>query len=379
MSDISTSLEINGTIPSLLKTIDKVLKTEPKALTLMIASGNGFTKETLDPLLASLPIPVSGGVFHKIIFKENLLDKGSIIIAWYNDITITNYKNIDNTNSIKDLIATRTETSQQTNNIGEYLIFIDGGVSNLEENLDALYKKNGFRATFAGGGAGSALFESTPCIISNDGLLKNTMQTVATNHKSLTTVTHGFQKQSGPHLVTSADKTTIKSLNYESIIAFYKKHNTKYGDHQLKNTQFSSFFSEYPVGIEKLDGELLIRDPVRYDDDNVEYIGNIPEYSKVHILNGSKDSVRHEVDKELDSLKFKDEKNINTSFIFSCAHRDDADHNGSSKELKMLNTHLSNSKNIVGALTIGEIATSESRLLHLHSKTIVISRLAGEA
>ena len=220
MNNISVTLESTGTIASLFKTIDRVLESEPKALTLLCAIGNDFSKETLDPLLTSLKIPVSGGLFHKIIHEDSLLDQGSIVIAWYKDVAVTNYKNIENRDALRELTGTtiKSDQFQKATDIGEYLVFIDGAVPKLEENLDALYQKVGFRATFIGGGAGAASMEPLPCIISNDGLLKNTMQTIATNHKSKTTVTHGWEKQSGPHLVTSANRATIKTLNFEPIV-----------------------------------------------------------------------------------------------------------------------------------------------------------------
>ena len=376
MSDISAFLEKTGSISNLVKTLDKVLTTNPKALTILAATGNEFSKIKLDPVLEGLGVPVSGGIFPKVIFKDQLLDKGSIVIAWQNEISITNYKNIENTDTIRDLIGISNKT-KHTKDIGEYLIFIDSAVPNLEENLDVLYKKIGFRATFAGGGAGSATLKSTPCIISNEGLLKNAMQTVSTNHKSKITSTHGWQKQSGPHLVTSSIKATIKTLNYEPVADFYKKHNTLFRDHNLKCTKFSTFFNEYPIGIENIDGELLVRDPIRCTDDSIEYIGNIPEYSKVHMLTGTTDSSRNEVEIELEKLNLKDEE-ADATFIFSCVNRDDADSYGYSKEIRMLNKHLAESKHVVGTLAIGEIATGESRLLHLHNKSIVISRLTGE-
>ncbi len=382
MSDISAFLEETGEVHNLLKLIDKVLKaptrTKPKALTIFATTANKFTDTVMDPILGALDVPISGGIFPKIIYKDQLLAKGSIVIAWYNEVKITNYKNIENTNTIKDLVGTSNQASDTKDN-GEYLIFIDAAVSKLEDNLDVLYKKIGFRATFAGGGAGSISLESLPCIFTNDGLLKNVMQTIATNHKSKITTTHGWQKQSGPHLVTSSYKTKIKTLNYEPIVPFYKKHNTLFRDHNLKSTTFSSFFNEYPLGIENLDGELLVREAIRHTDDEIEFIGNIPEYSKVHILSGTEDSAREEVDNELDELKLKEESDTDATFIFSCSMRDDADHNGYSKEVRMLNKHLPHSKNIVGALSIGEIATGASRLLHLHNKSIVITRLSGEA
>ena len=376
MSNISTYLEKTGEIHNLVTFIDIVLKNKPKALTIFAATDNKFSKTKLDPILEGLDIPVSGGIFPKIIFKDKLLSKGSIVIAWQNDVEITNYKNIENTEIIKDLIGTSNKI-ENAKNIGEYLIFIDSFATKFEENLDVLYKKIGFRASFAGGGAGSLTLESTPCIISNEGLLKNAMQTVSTGHKSKVTATHGWQKQSGPHLVTSSNKTSINSLNYEPIIDFYKKHNTIYRDHNLKNTKFSSFFSEYSIGIENIDGELLVRAPVKYNDNSIEYIGNIPEYSKVHILTGTEDSARNEVDKELAELNLKDET-ADTTFIFSCVSRYDVDSYGYSKEIRMLNKHLAGSKNVVGTLAIGEIATGKSRLLLLHNNSIVISRLLGE-
>ncbi len=376
MTNISAFLEKTGNIQNLVKTLDDVLKTKPKALTIFAATDNEFSKVELDPILKGLDIPVSGGVFPKIIFKDQLLDKGSIVIAWQNEITVTNYKNIENTDTIKDLVGTSNKT-ESTKDLGEYLIFIDSAVPKLEENLDVLYKKVGFRASFAGGGAGSANLESIPCIISNEGLLKNAMQTVATNHRSNTIATHGWQKQSGPHLVTSSNRTTINTLNYEPIVDFYKKHNTLFRNHNLKGMDFSSFFNEYPIGIENIDGELLVREPIRYNDTSIEYIGNIPEYSKVHILTGTGDTAREEVESELEEISLKDEE-ADATFIFSCALRDDADSYGYSKEIRMLNKHLAGSKHVVGTLAIGEIATGNSRLLHLHNKSIVITRLMGE-
>ncbi len=388
MSNIAVSLEKTGTLSNLLRTIDKVLESKPSALTLLVAAGNEFSKETFDPILDVIDVPVSGGIFHKIIFKDQLLDKGSIIIAWYNDVTITNYKNIENTHSIKDLVGISVAKNQKTKidqkqnskkDIGEYLLFIDGAVPRLEENLDTLYKKIGFRATFAGAGAGSTTMEARPCIITNEGLLDNAMQTVATNHKSRITVTHGLQKQSGPHLVTSSKKTLVKTINFEPIISFYKKHHSLFRDQNLKSTSLLSFFYEYSIGIEKLDGDLLVRSPFRCNEDTIEYIGHIPEYSKIHILSATENTARDEVNRELKELKLTNKKDIDTSFIFSCASRDDIDSKGHSKEVAMLSKHLSNSKNTIGALSFGEIATADSRLLHLHNKSIVITQLEAEA
>lgn len=378
MSNISATLEKTGTLFLLKKRVEEVLKSKPKALTLLISAGNEFTSSKLDPLLTSLKIPVSGGIFHKIIFGEDLLDRGSVIIAWYKDVTVTNYKNIENTHSIKDLVGTTSQT-ENLKDIGEYLIFIDGAVSRLEENLDALYKVNGFRATFAGGGAGLVSLKSSPCIISNEGLLKNVMQTIGVHHKLETTITHGWEKQSGPHLVTSSKRTSLKTINYESVVPFYKNHSDEFNLENFKSDIFENYYMEYPIGIENLDGDLLLRSPLRKTEESIEFGGNIPEYSKVHIFGGTKDSARKKIDKELEDLNLKDEENIDATFIFSCVHRDDADESSCSKEVKMLSKHLTSSKNIVGALTLAEIATSRSRLLQLHNKTIVISRLRGVA
>jgi len=386
MSQIFASLEKTGSYASVLKNIDNMLATKPKALTIILAVNNGITKELLDPILGALSIPVSGGIFPKIIFKDQLLDKGSIVIAWYNEVTITNYKNIENTDSIKDLIGSTyipnklkldNDNTRQNNDSSEYLIFIDGAVSKFEDNIDILYKKVGFRATFSGGGTGSLSLDQTHCIISNEGLLKNAMQTVAINYKTHVTVTHGLQKQSGPHLVTSAKASSVDAINYESAVSFYEKHNGLYRDNNLKPTEFSDYYNDYPIGIENLDGDILVREPIRYNDKSIEYIGYIPEYSKIHMLSGTEDSAREAVDKELNDLKLSDEDN-DACFIFSCALRDDADNEGESKEIKMLNKHLRGSKHIIGALSMGEIATSQSRLLQLHNKSIVITRLRGE-
>lgn len=376
---VYATLEETGELTNLNIKIEEVLQTNPKALTLLIASGNNFNKSNLDPVLKELEIPVTGGIFHKIIFDKKLLDKGTTIIAWYKDVTVINYKNIENTDSIRDLVGTTSHTSENKDDNGEHLIIIDGAVSKLEENLDALYKKNGFRATFSGGGAGLGSLESSPCIVSNEGLLKNVMQTIAINHRSEITVTHGWDKESGPHLVTSADRTSIKTLNYQPVISYYKNHHKNLTSKAKKNKVFKDIFMEYSVGIENIDGALLVRSSIKQKENSIEYIGNIPEYSKVHILGGTAKSARKNVDKELVKLKLKDEKLTDATFIFSCALRDDADEKGHSKEIKMINKHLINSRYVVGALSLGEIATSQSRLLQLHSKSIVITRLKGVA
>ncbi len=377
MENISVALERTGSISNLYKTIDQVLGSNPMALTLLLAAGNDFTEELLNPLLTQMKIPMSGGVFPKLIFKENILEKGSIIIGWNKPVSIINYKNIGKTDSIKDLVGSiPLNTSQDIK--GKHLIFIDGAVSKLEETLDALYKKKGFQVTFAGCGAGTLSNKNSACIVSNEGLLKNTLQTVATNHSAKTTVTHGLKRESGPHLVTNSERSTVQSLNYESVVSMYQKHHESHGSRSDKGQEFSEYFSSYPLGIENLDGELLVREPMSFTDSSVNYVGNIPEYSKVYILSGTQDSSRDEVDNELYSLKLREEENIDVTFIFSCLHRDDVEQGGNSKEVKMLNQHLMNSNNIIGVLSLGEIATSQHRLLQLHSKTIVITRLASE-
>ena len=375
MENFIVTFDEIGTLDSIHQSLQSAIKKGAKALTLLLPFGNNLSREVLDPVLQAVAIPLSGGLFPKIIFQNQILDQGMLLIAWQNDITITNYKNIECVDRVKDLVGI-TIPQERSNTLGEYLVFLDGTVPKLEETIDMLYKKNGFRAKFVGGGAGPISMEALPCIITNEGLLSNTMQVVATNLPSKITVTHGWRKKSGPYLVTSTKNRTIKTLNYKPIVQILKNFVEQDNDTSTYNdNELLASFNCYPLGLENLDGDILIRNPVAFNDNEIDYFGNIPEYSKVHIMQGSSASLRKQIDIDLEEANIKTEKKVQAGFIFSTICRDDSDTSGKSEELKVINNHLSSAKHIMGALTLGSIATNKSGLLQLHNKSIVISQV----
>jgi len=278
--------EATGTLPALARELH-LLEALPDVhgLLLLTCDDNGFSAETLDPVLRKLGKPVFGGIFPRIIFGCEHFARGSIVVGLPTrpDIRL-----------IQDLSDPRLDLDQAAaghadlrNAQGSLLIFVDGFARRIGDLIGALFDHLGLGMNQIGGGAGSLSLRQKPCVISNAGLQQDVALLAHLNIASSIGTGHGWSIISDSIKVTAAHQNTIQCLNYQPALEVYRETVRTHSGIEPGPDNFFAVAKAYPFGIHKLGSEVVVRDPVSVGaDGSLTCVGEVAAGSFVQILHG---------------------------------------------------------------------------------------------
>src|SRR5690606_19557614 len=144
----------------------------------------------------------------------------------------------------------------------------------------------GSHAVVVGGGAGYADLVQRPCLLSNAGVLEDSALLVALPGSIAHGVAHGWQRLSGPFLVTRSQGNVLAELNYQAAFDVYRDEVETHAGQALRDTDFFSVAKTFPLGIEGVDGDFLVRDPIKQVGDALICVGELPQNATVFLLKG---------------------------------------------------------------------------------------------
>ncbi len=342
---------------------------ETKAILFLMADENHYSEDVLCPLLRSISKPVIGGVFPEIIYKNQRKKSGVLLLALSFEIKT----------QVFDLSLISEEFDMQFKNIEKELacpvnslfVFMDCLSQNKRLFIESLFNLFGMQATYFGGGTGSLSFEKFPCIISNNGLHCNAAIIGWGKQNMSLGVAHGWHSISDILKVTETKDNLIKSINWKPAFEIYKEIVDLHSDSKITMTNFSDIAKSYPLGIEKLDAEMVVRDPIGVSEEGIHFVNVVTEGEYVKILHGDIESLLRGAQsaKELAVSKFSAGMNTDSMFCIDCISRVLFMQDEYSRELDI----ISENKNISGVLSIGEIANEGDAFLEVYNKTIALA------
>jgi hypothetical protein len=181
-----------------------------------------------------------------------------------------------------------------------------------------------------------------------------------------------YSTVSGPYQVTKSDKNRIIQLNHQPAFEVYKTVVEKHSNRQFDDKNFFDIAKGYPFGINKLNSEKVVRDPIVVEEDgSLVCVGDVPENSYLDILNGDNNSLI-EAAGQAKEESVKNNEKVDFSIFIDCISRVLFLQDEFVKELeavKIENTPL------FGALTLGEIANNGDSYLEFYNKTSVFATL----
>jgi len=293
---------------------------------------------------------ILGALFPKIIYEGNLYDEGFVILGIDEEIEI---KRVDLNNLDLDFEIDKKSA----------FIFVDAFSKNIGEFMEEVYF-NFSEITFIGGGAGSLDFIQRPVVFTNEGIFQNQAVIGFFDKELSLNVKHGWVSVSEPMLVTKANKNILKEIDYKNAYEVYSSFLKNNFNVTINKDNFFDIAKSFPFGIKKEDSEIVVRDPISVNENNeLVLVGDISENSYLEILKGEKDNLINAAKEASSVAKDKD-----ITIFIDCISRvlflgDDFQ--------KEINEVKKNSKNLIGALTLGEIA-SKDEVLEFYNKTSVI-------
>lgn len=347
---------------------------DAKGLLILACNDNHFTEQQINPLITRCTLPIFGGVYPKLIYKNQVMQKGSIIIGFQQATEVSLITQLSTLVTDEQLEQAIEETllnqSQLTNN-DSFLMFYDALINNIEPFINCLFECLEHQISIIGGGAGNLEFKQKSCIFTNQGLLSDVIQLVSLKSKIITGATHGWQILQGPFLVSEAEKQTVKSLNYSPAFNIYKEAIESVSNHTFNDDNFFDIAKHFPLGIEDINNQLVVRDPILTHDGYIQCVGSIPVNSMVYLLKGSIDTLIASAKQAAIAATNKVDDDFSATMVFDCISRVLYMEGDFNQELDLIAEQCSD-QIFFGVLSLGEIANNQSGAIKLLNKSTVI-------
>lgn len=350
---------------STLRSIEKTAK----SILILSCDENHYDLEAMNSLLSCCRVPIIGGIFPQIIYKNANYSLGSILIALDETLEVSVIENLSQSSlhTLDEMIEEKVGILDEE--IKSMFVFVDGLSKNINGIILTLFENFGLSINYIGGGAGSLSFEQRPCLFTNSGLLEDAAILATSVRESVIGVKHGWETVSDAYKVTESDSNRIIELDYKPALEVYKEVVESLQDEKVTKENFFDIAKAYPLGINKLSGEMVVRDPIMIEEDTLICVGDIATNSFVSILHGSNESLVNAA-KEAKEEAFLDKKHF-TLFI-DCISRTLFMGDSFHQELDAV---YDENIYFVGALTLGEIANNKKHYLEFYNKTAVIANI----
>ncbi len=364
--DTNKIFEMNNTLKQLNE------DHEVKSIHILVADGSDSLKRKLKQYIPNVQKNLFGGVFPKIVHNDHLYDDGCLIVGLPFETETHIIKNLSD--SSETLEPQLKALSEKIGSSQSMFIYVDGLSSGIGDFIEGVYNHLGSEHNYIGGGCGSLSFEQAPCLISNEGFLQDGALVIKTNRSIGVGVSHGWKKLAGPFRVTESSKNKIISLDWKPAFEVYKDIIENHSNKKFNDDNFFDLAKSYPFGINKIDSEVIVRDPIVVEDNQLVCVGEVPENEYVHILMGTESSLINAAEqaKNIAVNKVQNDSGTTPLFLMDCISRVLFLEEDFSKELQVIRN---NKDELIGALCLGEIANSGSSCLEFFNKTCVVGKI----
>lgn len=346
-----------------------------QSLLILTCNDNNFTAQQINPLILRATVPIFGGIYPKLIFKNQLMEQGCIIIGFEQNVEInliTQLSTLVTDEQLEQVIDQALLAQSPLTNNCSFLMFYDSLINNVEDFIDYLFECLDYQVGIIGGGAGNLEFKQKPCIFTNQGLVFDAIQLVNLQKKMTSAATHGWKILQGPFLVSEAEKQTIISLDYQPAFNIYKSAIESASEYRFSDETFFEIAKNFPLGIERINSKLVVRDPILIHEGHVQCVGKIPVNSMVYLLQGSINSLLSSAEQAaISATKKIDDNDFSATMVFDCISRVLYLEDNFSKELDLIAKHCTE-QTLFGVLSFGEIVNSDSGAIRLLNKSTVI-------
>jgi hypothetical protein len=337
------------------------------ALLLFASDNNKLSVSEIQSVLNLNHKPLLGGIFPEIIADGERKETGFLIIPLYEQLDVAVFE----IKECEKSVATRFEEWIANCNmeIGSVLCFYNALWSQKTSFMNEMYDALGPMVHYLGGGAGSLSFQSFPCVFANRRIAEHAAVIGLMENTVSIGVAHGWQPITEAIKVTETKGNSIVSLNWKPAFEVYKATVEKHSGRPITEENFFDMAKAYPLGLVRLDDEMIIRDPFAAKNGVIHILDEAPEGEYIRIMHGDILSMLHGAQSALDQSETGDNEDV-THLCINCISRVLYMQDDFVKELSLLNkNYLTN-----GILSIGELANPGNSTLEIFNKTVVVAQ-----
>jgi hypothetical protein len=249
-----------------------------------------------------------------------------------------------------------------------FLIF-DCMVPNIGTLLDGLDLSLADKVHYAGVNAGSETFQPIDCLFDGERFVGDSVLALLLPGQPGAMLAHDYHAPTEVITATAASGNRVTTIDWKPAFEVYQRLIQSMYGVQVTPENFYEHAAHFPLGILRLDGEVVVRIPVALGEDGeVTCVGEIPENSVLTLLRavetGAPDTVRQ-------LARYAAENPSPLLQIWYCAGRRMHLGDGARRELVALHDQL-NGTPMAGALSLGEIGSEKKGGYPLfHNATLV--------
>jgi hypothetical protein len=358
--------------------IEAFLPPKTESIILLATSDNTWNMNEVSDWLRQSKMPIAGGFFPGVIAAQEKYQHNTIVA-------------LCSTRPLRKCLVNGLSKgenfiyAQLSQYIGAqeegkpYLVLIDGLSQNIERFTDVFYRTMGESTATIGGGAGSLDFIQKPCLFTENGIAEDAALIIELPSPLSVGIQHGWEICAGPHLVTESCGVAVNQLNFTDALEIYRDEILAHSGINLTEHDFFDVAKQFPLGIEKLDDEPLVRDPIQADGNTLICVGEVPQNAMIYLLQGHTqkltEAAKLAASNAVEAHKRHYDTALSTCFTVDCISRVlfmDADF---TQELSSINSVLPEQVKHIGILSLGEIGNVDSGPIEWLNKTTVVGVL----
>lgn len=363
-------------LPDLAEAIEKA-SSAPGVRSLMIlaADANDYDGEALDALLSKVEIPLLGGIFPQIVADSDAHEQGAVVVALPQTLNTRVIRGLSDPDA--DFEERIDQACADLEDSDTMILLVDGLAQRIAALVDAVYAVFGATTNFVGGGAGSLSFQQKPCLLTNAGRVKDAAIIGMLDGASALAVGHGWETIDSDHRITLVSGNVIHEIDDRNAFAVYREIVDQHSATAISADNFFEIAQAYPFGVNKLGGEMVVRDPIAVTEDGaLVCVGELSEGDFVNILTADADQLVRAAGKTaVHAKQLTESTQPEVALLFDCISRALFMKKHFHAEVDAIETVVGADIPVCGALVLGEIANSGTGYLEFYNKTTVVALL----
>ncbi len=339
---------------------------------IFLAGTSASDLPAIQAALAATGRPFAGGLFPGLIVGGCHHESGAVVLSLPASESPYLIADLDrHASDLGTISRQRADPDRRT-----AWVMVDGLSGSIGRFLQALFDRFGGDTQFLGGGAGLASLEPSTCLFSRHGVHRDAALVTFLDLDATLAAGHGWQPFHGPLVADRTDGNRILSLNWECPFEVYALGiNSDLGQAITPET-FSEVAKGYPFGMSRFGSEPIVRDPIATTPEGaLVCVGEVPENSVLTLLKGTPEALITAASTTAAAVRSTGRAPLCTLAV-DCVSRATFLGEAFPEELGAIAEALGpNIASTWGALTLGEIASSQTRQLELLNKTIVLGAL----
>ncbi|MEZ5070254.1 MAG: FIST N-terminal domain-containing protein [Bacteroidales bacterium] len=341
---------------------------------MMLASDHeNLQNGRLNDLLQGAEVPIFGGIFPGLIFERRVRREGIVLVSCSQRISVGVLKDIQEKGESleSEMAGLYANFSGWAKSI---FLFPDGLSGQIGQFMETLFMTLGLEYNYVGGGCGSLSMSQKPSVICNQGVLQDAVVIAATELDSGVGVGHGWTAMGALMKVTAASGNIIQELDYQPAFDVYSKALEETEGVVANPEDFFEVSKGYPFGIQKLDAEDVVRDPIAVNQGkHILCVGEVEKGDYVRILKGDPRSLLDAAGQAARyAVESKSSLPRNFAFFVDCISRVLYLDQEFQQEVDVV-TEATGDLPLFGVLSLGEIANNRKEYLEFYNKTSVVA------